>query len=206
MRKQLLAAVGAGTAALLLVAPMPASAAAKPKVKVVSTAVSAPFNLDVSSGKIVVADGGANAIVKVKKSDGTVKTIVEAVGPDGVAVSKDRRYLAHTSTVGGEEGITASGLNIIGPKGTVKVDTLAYERANNPDAKLTYGFTNAGDCALEPRQFAREFQVRRFDCFQPVWVRQKDLTEGGGTTEDCGENSGVFRTNPLQNFTSCNMP
>ena len=25
---------------------------------------------------------------------------------------------------------------MIGPKGTVKVDTLAYERANNPDAKL----------------------------------------------------------------------
>ena len=39
---------------------------------------------------------------------------------------------------------------IIGPKGTVNVDTLAYERANNPDAKITYGFTNPGDCALEP--------------------------------------------------------
>ena len=64
MRKQLLAAVGAGTAALLLVAPMPASAAAKPKVKVVSSAVFAPFNLDVSTGKILVADGGANAIVR----------------------------------------------------------------------------------------------------------------------------------------------
>ena len=44
--------------------------------------------------------------------------------------------------MGGEEGITASGLDIIGPKGTVNVDTLAYERANNPDAKLTYGVDN----------------------------------------------------------------
>ena len=142
MRKKLVAAVGAGAVALLLVAPMPASAAPKPKVKVVSTAVLAPFNLDVSTGKILVADGAANAIVKVKKKDGSVKTVVEAVAPDGVAVSKDRRYLAHTSTVGGEEGITASGLDIIGPRGTVKVDTLAYERANNPDAKITYGFAN----------------------------------------------------------------
>jgi hypothetical protein len=149
MRKQLVAAVGAGAVALLLVAPMPASAAAKPKVKEISTAVQAPFNLDVSTGKILVADGGANAIVKVKKSDGSVKTVVEAVGPDGVAVSKDRRYLAHTTTVGGEEGITASGLVIIGPKGTVNVDTLAYERANNPDAKLTYGVDNPSDCVKE---------------------------------------------------------
>ena len=129
---------------------MPASAATKPKVKVVSSAVFAPFNLDVSTGKILVADGGANAIVKVKKSDGTVKTVVEAVGPDGVAVSRDRRYLAHTTTVGGEEGITASGLEIIGPKGTVKVDTLAYERANNPDGKITYGFANPASCPLVP--------------------------------------------------------
>ena len=149
MRKQLLAAVGAGTAALLLVAPMPASAAPKPKVKVVSSAVFAPFNLDVSTGKVLVADGGANAVVRVKKSDGTVKTIVEAVGTSGVAVSKNRRYLAYTTTVGGEEGITASGLDIIGPRGTVHADTLAYERANNPDAKLTYGVDNPDDCVRD---------------------------------------------------------
>ena len=149
MHKQLLAAVGAGTAALLLVAPMPASAAPKPKVKVVTSAVFAPFNLDVSTGKILVADGGANAVVRVKKKDGSVKTVAEAVGTSGVAVSKDRRYLAYTTTVGDEEGITASGLKIVGPKGTVKADTLAYEKANNPDAKLTYGVDNPSDCVKD---------------------------------------------------------
>jgi hypothetical protein len=61
-------------------------------------------------------------------------------------VSTDRRYLAYTTTVGGEEGTTASGLVIKGPKGTVNADTLAYERANNPDAKLTYGVDNPDDC------------------------------------------------------------
>ena len=64
--------------------------------------------------------------------------------PRIVAISRTPR------TVGGETtGITASGLVIIGPKGTVKADTLAYERANNPDAKLTYGVDNPSDCVKE---------------------------------------------------------
>ena len=149
MRKSLAAVAGIAAATLTLVAPAPASAAAAPKVTVVSSAVITPFNLDVSTGKVLVADSAAGAVVKVGR-DGSVTTVAETDGPEGVAVSRDGRYLAHTTLVGGPEGITASGLVIIGPKGKrVTADTLAYERANNPDQKLTYGVDNPDACVTE---------------------------------------------------------
>ncbi len=148
MRKSLAAVAGIAAAALTLVAPAPASAATSPKVTVVSSAVGAPFNIDVSSHRVLVADGGPGLVVKVKK-DGTTSTVVASEGAAGVAVSKDGRYLAYTGTVGDENGISASSLSIKGPRGTVTADTLAYEQAHNPDAKLTYGVDNPDACVTE---------------------------------------------------------
>lgn len=149
MSKPLIAAAGAGLAALLLAAPMPATAAGTtPTVTKVSNAVGAPFNLDVSRHRVLVADGGANAVLRLK-SDGTTATVVESEGASGVARSRNGRYLAYTGTVGGPGGITASSVSIRGPKGTVVADTLAYEKANNPDKKLTYGVDNPSDCVTQ---------------------------------------------------------
>ena len=45
---------------------------------------------------------------------------------------------------------TASGLNIWGPRGKrVHADTLAYEKANNPDKINHYGVDNPSQCVID---------------------------------------------------------
>lgn len=137
---------------------MPLSASATPKVptaSLVSDDLAAPFNIAFKGHGVYVADGGLNKVVRVRR-DGTLKDIVsKATGTSGLAFSKHGRYLAYTTTESGEppvEGgepppITASGLNINGPHGShVYADTLAYEKANNPDQHVHYGVRNPPEC------------------------------------------------------------
>lgn len=151
---RILIATTALAAAVSLVAVIPAGAHTSrtaPIPTVLTTAVGAPFNLDVRDGSVLVADGGAGIIGKVK-ADGTVKSLVTGVtGASGVARSRGGRYLAYTSTDGGPPaGITASGLTIAGPGAyEVKADTLAYEKANNPDKAVHYGVDNPSQCVTD---------------------------------------------------------
>jgi hypothetical protein len=155
-QKPLLAAVGAACSALLLATPLSASATPKvPTASLVSDDLAAPFNIAFKGRGVYVADGGLNKVVRVRR-DGTLKDIVsKATGTSGLAFSKHGRYLAYTTTESGEppvEGgapppITASGLNINGPHGShVYADTLAYEKANNPDQHVHYGVRNPPQC------------------------------------------------------------
>jgi hypothetical protein len=160
-QKPLLAAVGATCSALLLAMPLSASATPKvPTASLVSDDLAAPFNIAFKGQSPYVADGGLNQVVRVRR-DGTLKTIVDgATGTSGLAFSKDGRYLAYTTTEsgppaeGGEPGepppITASGLNIKKRhKSPVYADTLAYEKANNPDQHVHYGVRNPSPCVKE---------------------------------------------------------
>lgn len=147
------AVAGAAAVGLLLATPIAASAggssAPAPTPEVKSSALAAPFNLDVSGRKVLVADGGLNLVGSLK-SDGSIKTIAgDAPGASGVARTHSR--LAFTITVGGPPaGITKSGLNIWGPKGKRHfADTLAYERKKNPDKVNTYGIKNPSECVVE---------------------------------------------------------
>jgi hypothetical protein len=157
-QKPLLAAVGATCSALLLAMPLSASATPKlPTASLVSDDLAAPFNIAFNGRGVYVADGGLNQVVRVRR-DGTLKTIVDgATGTSGLAFSKDGRYLAYTTTESGEppaEGgpppITASGLNIKKRhKSPVYADTLAYEKANNPDQHVHYGVRHPSQCVKD---------------------------------------------------------
>jgi hypothetical protein len=141
----------ATAASLFAVAPAGAHGSGKtpapaPTPTVLTTAVGVPFNLEVRNGKVLVADG-AGVIGKVK-ADGTVQTLIDGVpGASGLATSRNGKYFAYTTTVGGQEGITASGVTITGPRGfTAKADTLAFETKRNPDGRLRYGVKNPSEC------------------------------------------------------------
>jgi hypothetical protein len=158
-QKPLLAAVGATCSALLLAMPLSASATPKvPTASLVSDDLAAPFNIAFNGRGVYVADGGLNQVVRVRR-DGTLKPIVsEAPGTSGLAFSRYGRYMAYTTTESGEppaEGgepppITASGLNIKKRhKSPVYADTLAYEKANNPDQHVHYGVRNPSQCVKD---------------------------------------------------------
>lgn len=118
-----------------------------PTPTVLTTAVGAPFNLEVDRSRLLVADGGPG-IVGVVERNGTVTHVADSVGASGVATSGG--YLAYTTTTGGQEGITASGVTITGPKGfTASADTLAHETEHNPDGKLHYGVKNPSQCVRD---------------------------------------------------------
>ena len=114
-----------------------------------SAALAAPFNLDLSHGRVLVADGGLNLVGRLK-SDGTIKTIAaDQPGASGIATSRDGRFLAFTTTVSNQETFenTESGLHIWGPRGKrVYADTHAFEAANNPDQVNTYGPRSNDPC------------------------------------------------------------
>jgi len=139
---------------LRAVARYAATGSATPKVptpKLVSDALAAPFNIAFKGYSPYVADGGLNQVVRVRR-DGTLKPIVsDAPGTSGLAFSKSGRYLAYTTTEGGEGEppgpITASGLNIKKRhKAPIYADTLAYEQANNPDQRVHYGVRKPPQC------------------------------------------------------------
>lgn len=148
-------ALGAGIAALALILATPtmASAGQKPKPApgpvVKSSQVVAPFNLDIDGRDVHVADGFAG-IVGTLAADGSITpTVNPAPGASGVEVSQNGRTLAFTTTEG-EMEITASGLNLWGPRGSkVYADTLAYEQANNPDQDVAYGVENPSQCVSD---------------------------------------------------------
>lgn len=148
----LIGVLALGTGFSLLVA-LPAVAHGKPKAPsptVLTTAVAAPFNLEVSRGTVLVADGGTATIGQIK-ANRTVKTLVSGVtGASGIATKG--RYTAYTTTVGGPPPapITASGLTITGPRGyRATGDTFGYETANNPDGSISYGVSNPSQCVVD---------------------------------------------------------
>ncbi len=150
---RILIATTALAAGVSLIVSVPAGAhghKAEPKTTVLTTAVGAPFNLEVRGDHVWVADGGPGLIGKVK-ADGTVKTVVSGVtGASGLALSSNGKYLAHTTTDGGPGGISASGLTITGPHGyRAQADTLAHETANNPDGAVSYGVENPSQCVTD---------------------------------------------------------
>jgi hypothetical protein len=153
--KPLFAAVGAACSALLLVTPLPASATPKvPTPELISSNLAAPFNIDFKDHAPYVADGGLNQVVRVRP-DGSLKPIVsDAPGTSGLAFSKYGEYMAYTTTITeGDEPpgtITKSGLNIKKRhKAPVYADTLAYEKANNPDQHVKYGVRHPSPCVKE---------------------------------------------------------
>jgi hypothetical protein len=132
---------------------LPATASAHPSSPpdpvVVSSALAAPFNLEVDRHKVLVADGGLNSVAKVNR-DGSLTTIVpDVVGASGVATSWGR--LAYTSTTTNEATFenTASSLTIKGWRGTQVADTLAYEKKHNPDQVNSYGIDNPSQCQID---------------------------------------------------------
>lgn len=157
MRKALVATVGVVATALAVSVPTTASAHAPkpkaPKVTVLTTQVGAPFNLDVSRGRLLVADGFANQVGKVL-ANGTVKTVVpNAPGTAGVATKGSR--LAYTTAQPVDpnnpgSGWISGGLNIVGPRGKkVYADLLAYEKKRNPDRRNHYGIKNPTQCMID---------------------------------------------------------
>lgn len=154
-------AVAAIAAASSLIAAAPARAhtttgKVAPTPTVLTKAVGAPFNIEVRHGSVLVADGGPGLIGKVQ-ADGTVKTVVpDVAGASGLATSHNGRYFAYTtSTIEGETHVTASSLVITGPRGyRATADTLAYEKAHNPDAGVHYGVTNPTACVSDELQKA----------------------------------------------------
>lgn len=122
-----------------------APGAAAPGTKVVTNAVTQPFNLALHGKRLLVADG-ATATVSRVRADGTLKTVANgptSKGADvaGVAISHDGRYTAYTSTEHPAEEENANGrLVILGPHGSKRVvDLAAYEAKRNPDKVNHYG-------------------------------------------------------------------
>lgn len=148
-----IAVLAAGTTMMAgFAAPAQAHQVSAPKVTVKSTQAIMPFNLEIARDGVLVADGGTNQVGRLKR-DGTIKTVAAGqVGASGVAESRDGRWLAVAVTTTDEATFTntASGVNLLGPRGTrIYADTLAYERAHNPDAKYSYGVKNPTPCVKD---------------------------------------------------------
>lgn len=152
--KLTLAALSA--AALLAVTPVSASAhtpAGAPTTTTISSSVVAPFNLAVHGPRLLVADGGTSTLSRVL-ADGSLHTI--ATGPGnggevaGVAISRNGRYTAYTTTEHPAPEVNANGsLHILGPGGSTRtVDLAAYEAKRNPDQRNTYGTTSTDPCVI----------------------------------------------------------
>lgn len=146
-RRIAVAAVAAS--ALVMVAPTSASATpTPPTTTLLSNHVVAPYNLAITKSKLYVADGGLNALARVR-ADGTLKTIANGPAGEGsevagVAVSKRGGYIAYTTTEHpGEEENVNGALHIRDKYGATKtVSTFAYENRVNSDQGNTYGPTN----------------------------------------------------------------
>ena len=156
MHRRILAVLATSAAAAAAVVPAPALAhgshGSPPRVTVLNSTVGSPFNLELTRHGILVADGGqgpgSSGQVSKLRSDGTLTTVVpDVVGASGVAVS--RKALAYTSTTSNPDTFenTAASLEIkYRYGGHVHADTLAYEKANNPDQVNTYGIANPTQC------------------------------------------------------------
>lgn len=142
-----------GTVAAGLALSVPGIAAAKPKPApsaIVSSAVGAPFNLEVDGPRVLIADGGAGYVGSLRH-DGSVTPVVSNV-PGASGVATRGAWLAYTSTVTNEESFenVASGLNIRRPAGgTTYADLTAYEAAHNPDGIMQYGPRSTDPCVTD---------------------------------------------------------
>lgn len=141
---------------MLLATPVTANAHGRapspPKASVVSTAVAAPFNLEISHRGVLVADGGMNLVGKLARDGSITPLATDQPGAAGVALSRDGRTMAFTTTVTdpGSFTNTESGLHIWGPKGQkTYVDMHAYEVAHNPDKGIRYGAKNPSTCVSD---------------------------------------------------------
>lgn len=157
--------IGYGIAALAAVSMLVASPAmahpkdpkpTNPTITVVSSAVAAPFNLEVNSKAVLVADGFQNLVGSVG-SDGVIKTLAaDQPGASGIATSRNGKLMAFatTETDMGTFNNTASGLNIWGHGKKIYADTLAYETKHNPDKVFTYGVKNPSQCVSDALEAA----------------------------------------------------
>jgi hypothetical protein len=151
-----LAITGIAAAALVLTTPSTAWGAPKaqqPGEKVLTSAVVAPFNLAVDRHRLLVADGGTSTLSRIK-GDGTLKTIANGPRPGnvaGVAISRNGRSIAYTTTENPSDFVNANGSLHIrrAGGGTVSVNLASYETKKNPDQGVTYGVQTTPDCAAE---------------------------------------------------------
>ncbi|MDN5770565.1 MAG: ScyD/ScyE family protein [Microlunatus sp.] len=154
MRTSRLLGAAALAASLLLIPPSLASAHPRPAPtpSVELSGLGAPFNLEIKRSHVYFADGGLNLVGRVK-SGGTFKTLAaNQAGASGVALSRNGKHLAFTTTETNENTFenTASGLNLWGPRGKrIYADTLAYEKAKNPDKINFYGVRHPSQCQVD---------------------------------------------------------
>lgn len=148
--------VGLAAAGLAVTAPGVASAHPKPSPpRTLSTAVGAPFNLQVGGARVLVADGGAGLVGTLQRNGSIAPLVSNVPGASGVATHGSS--LAYTSTVSDPETMenSASGLNIRRPHHrTTYADLTAYEASHNPDGNTRYGPRSTDPCvtgALGPR-------------------------------------------------------
>lgn len=160
MRTSRLTTAVVATSAIALVGATGASAQSTtatktPTVVTLNDDVIAPFQLAAWDGPsdhraLYVADGGTRTVSRVRH-DGTLATVATFASPAGdvagLAVSKDGRTLAWTST---DHALGESWLNItrLGGK-TTKVSLSAYEKSANPDGKVNYGIKNPTQCQID---------------------------------------------------------
>jgi len=152
-KRSLCAAAGVLSASLALTVSSVAVAKPKPAPTPVvkSSALAAPFNLEVTHHSVLVADGGLNLVGKLKR-DGSIKTIAaDQPGASGVALSRNGHRLAFTTTESDPETFenTASGLNIWSKGSRIYADTHAFETKYNPDQFYSYGVKNPSKCVSD---------------------------------------------------------
>ena len=154
LRTGKLAITGIAAAALVLTTPSTAWGAPKAQpagTKVLTTAVAGPFNLAVDRHRLLVADGFTSKLSRIK-ADGTLKTIVNGPQPGnvaGVAISRNGRSIAYTTTENPSDFVNANGSLHIrrAGGGTISVNLAAYETKKNPDKNVSYGVKTTPECA-----------------------------------------------------------
>jgi hypothetical protein len=137
LRTALIAAAG-----VAVVLPIAAPASAASISAPLATGLSGPLGLGVgSTGTVYVSQAFSGTLTAIGK--GGTRTVAVEEGAEITGVDANGvGTLVYTTTVGGEEGVTASSLKRVLPNGRTRAlaDVLAYERSNNPDAGATYGF------------------------------------------------------------------
>jgi hypothetical protein len=129
-----------------------AATAATPKL--ITDQVVAPYNLAVDSKRLLVADGGPSTLSRIL-GDGSLKKIADGPGQGGdlagVAISKNGRYIAYTTTEHPSEEVNANGtLHIVASSNAhLTVNLAKYEANHNPDKVNTYGTKSTDPCVVK---------------------------------------------------------
>ena len=103
--------------------------------------------------RLLVADGGTSSLSRIK-ADGMLKTIADGPRPGnvaGVAISRNGRSIAYTTTENPSDFVNAKGSLHIrrAGGGTVSVNLATYETKRNPDQGVSYGVETTAKCAAE---------------------------------------------------------